>query len=104
MHPLRRILLPLIALATAFALVVGGHALSADISTGHGISPTDVDCCHQAADVPCADTCPMGAGIASAARTPVTERRHASVARRPISSPRSWARAPVTAPPQHFVA
>jgi hypothetical protein len=104
MYPLRRILLPLIALVTALALSGGGHALLADIPAGHGISATDVDCCHHAANVPCADACPMGAGIASAARTVVTERHHASVARRPISSPRSWARAPVTAPPKHFVA
>jgi hypothetical protein len=101
MCSLRRVLLLLVALVIAFALPAGGQALPPDVLAVAQVSAADLDCCHHAANVPCGNACPMGASIASALRTATAGCRAASVAARSSCALRSWARAPVTAPPKH---
>lgn len=101
MRLLRLALFPLIVLALAFALQPGSQKISSEPMAGPQATAVDSACCHHhASAAPCGDACSMGAGIAMALLASVPEIHAASIAATAIASPRSWARAPVTAPPK----
>lgn len=101
MRLLRLAFVPLIALALALALQPGSPTISSEPTVGPQATAVDSACCHHhASAVPCGDACSMGAGIAMALLAAAPKIHAASIAATAIASPRSWARAPVTAPPR----